>query len=1752
MGERCCRLVAGRPLGFAVVAILLGAVGARSAHGAALVSDDFATGALDPLVWTFVDPRGDASVVMTGTHAQIVVPATGLAHDVWTNGNFLPRLMQFVEDTDFEVETKFESWLTGGFQSQGILIEQDADNIVRAEFHFGGGQTKVFAATIFNQSASIKVIKPVALSPPMYLRVRRTGNQWTVAYSLDGSGWVTAASFSQVMTVSAVSVFGGNGPDTPHTATVDYVFNSAAPIDPEDGGLVSALVDAIGNGTVLRVPDLGGYQIGEALELTAVPDPGWVFDQWGGDLAGTDNPLLLTLDGDLIATASFIRAVDLTPPQISNVSVAVETSRATITWTTDEPATSIVDYGLAEPYTDSAWDFSLTTAHSLVLAGLEPGTVYHFQVLSADESGNMAASVDATFATLPNVGPTIDVWYGSYQVFGDPGVGQRWINVLGNVSDSDGVQSLVYSLNGGPPQQLSIGPDLRRLLEPGDYNVELATTDLLSGLNEVVITATDAYQTTTVETVTVEYVTDGVWPDPYTIDWSTVTNIQDVAQVVDGLWTIENGSLRPVVMGYDRAVTIGDVGWADYEVTVPITMHALDPAGYLWPSVSPGFGIALKWPGHTAWDGAQPTWGWQPSGAGVWYDAGYDGPLTLGGEDGLSASVPSRILEYDVRYMFKMRVQTVPGQGSFYAVKAWEEGYAEPADWDMSGLEGLSDVPSGSCALIAHHVDVSFGNVTITPLVDSDPPQISGAAALPSANSAMITWLTDEPATSVVDYGLSTAYTDFVSDDQLKTTHSITLGGLVPETLYHYQIVAEDAAGNVTLSGDLTFTTSATASSGIVSDDFSGPNLDTLVWTFVNPLDDASVVMTGNQAQIVIPATGLVHDVWTNQNFVPRLMQAVEDTDFEVEAKFESALTEGFQSQGILIEQDPNHLIRVEFHHFGGRTNIFVATIFGSSATTRIFQSLALSAPMHLRVARSFSTWTITHSLDGVNFTTATTFTQSMTVNAVGVFAGNGADTPHTAVVDYFFDTASPIDPEDAGLLTVTVDVVGSGSVVRDPDLFGYTSGSVVSLTAIADAGWLFDSWGGDVIDTANPLLLTLTDHVAVTAVFVEEADLTPPTITGVNAVTDETSATITWTTDEPATSVVDYGLTVSYTNTVWDSAYGTSHSISLTGLSPDTSYHFEVVSEDAAGNVGASGDMVLTTAAPILSVVVSDDFSSTDLDIGIWTFVNPFNDASVVMSGSQAQIVIPATGQLHNVWINQNFVPRLMQAVEDTDFEVEAKFESGLTDGFQSQGILIEQDPNNVIQVEFHHYGGQTKIFVATIFGDIATTRTIQSLPLSVPMYLRVARSGNGWTVSRSLDGSNWTTAATFTQAMVVNTVGVFAGNDADTPHTATVDYFFDTASPIEPEDAGLVTVTVETAGQGSVLLNPDLNVYPSGSVVELTAVADLGWLFDHWSGDLTGSVNPTSLTVTNDVTVTAVFVPEEDLTPPLITDIGVATDEASATITWTTDEVATSIVDYGLTGSYTDSVSDPAFTAAHSVVVTGLTPGTLYHFEIVSVDLAGNVAVSGDLTFSTTELVTTGIISDGFDGPELDTNVWTFINPFNDASVVMTGSQVQIVIPATGQVHDVWTYQNYVPRLMQAAEDTDFEVEARFDSAFSEGFQSQGILIEEDPDHVIRVEFHHFGERTKLFAATIFGDNATIRTIRTLSASAPMYLRLSRSGDYWTVKYSLNGTNWTTATTFTQPMIVSAVGVFAGNDADTPHTATIDYFIDTASPAG
>jgi hypothetical protein len=95
-------------------------------------------------------------------------------------------------------------------------------------------------------------------------------------------------------------------------------------------------------------------------------------------------------------------------------------------------------------------------------------------------------------------------------------------------------------------------------------------------------------------------------------------------------------------------------------------------------------------------------------------------------------------------------------------------------------------------------------------------------------------------------------------------------------------------------------------------------------------------------------------------------------------------------------------------------------------------------------------------------------------------------------------------------------------------------------------------------------------------------------------------------------------------------------------------------------------------------------------------------------------------------------------------------------------------------------------------------------------------------------------------------------------------------------------------------------------------------------------------------------------DKTPPRLTECrATGITDTRAVIRWTTSEPADSQVSFGLTASYgTTTPLDSTLGSGHSVVLTGLRPGTAYHVQPQSADVADNPATCDDFTFTTSAL--------------------------------------------------------------------------------------------------------------------------------------------------------------------------------------------------------
>lgn len=104
---------------------------------------------------------------------------------------------------------------------------------------------------------------------------------------------------------------------------------------------------------------------------------------------------------------------------------------------------------------------------------------------------------------------------------------------------------------------------------------------------------------------------------------------------------------------------------------------------------------------------------------------------------------------------------------------------------------------------------------TIGSPVPSPPVIANISVASTTDTAAAIVWSTDQPSDGAVDFGLTTAYGNSLTNAALGLNHSLDLTGLAPATTYHFRVKSRTAPATGATSADFTF---STAPPGLVSD----------------------------------------------------------------------------------------------------------------------------------------------------------------------------------------------------------------------------------------------------------------------------------------------------------------------------------------------------------------------------------------------------------------------------------------------------------------------------------------------------------------------------------------------------------------------------------------------------------------------------------------------------------------------------------------------------------------------------------------------------------------------------------------------------------------------------------------------------------------------------------------------------------------------------------------------------------------------
>ncbi len=571
------------------------------------------------------------------------------------------------------------------------------------------------------------------------------------------------------------------------------------------------------------------------------------------------------------------------------------------------------------------------------------------------------------------------------------------------------------------------------------------------------------------------------------------------------------------------------------------------------------------------------------------------------------------------------------------------------------GATGVRDVAGNPLAS-----DVSW---VFTTGADGTPPVISALKATANTSAAVITWTTNEPSTSRVDYGTAPqALTLNATDPSFLTTHAVVLSGLAAGTTYYFRVTSVDAAVNgasapASSSAPASFLTANPAGLvaafsfneglGDIVNDVSGTgNTGTITgatWTsagrYGNALafDGASSAITINDAPSLALTTGMTLEAWVKPAALSgwRTILYKERPDGSETALawalYASDDTAPPAVYGMLAGATGNN----QWTHAKGTTLLplntwtHVAGTYDGSALRLyvngvLVRTLALAGSLavtpgalriggHAGAGQYFSglmdeirVYNRALSLTEIQADMAAPMATLPTVSAVTPVNGATAVTPTAAVTATFSQTmtAGSINPATVQLLGPGLTPV-AGAVTYDTTKRMATFTPNAPLASMTTYTATIKGGPSGVWDLAGRLLASDVNWV-----FTTGADGTPPVISALKATANNSAAVITWTTNEPSTSRVDYGTAPqALTQNAADPSLVTTHAVVLGGLTAGTTYYFRVTSVDAAVN-GASAPASSSAPASFLTATPVGLVAAFSFNEGLGGIVNDVSGA--------------------------------------------------------------------------------------------------------------------------------------------------------------------------------------------------------------------------------------------------------------------------------------------------------------------------------------------------------------------------------------------------------------------------------------------------------------------------------------------------------------------------------------------------------------
>jgi PKD repeat protein len=394
----------------------------------------------------------------------------------------------------------------------------------------------------------------------------------------------------------------------------------------------------------------------------------------------------------------------------------------------------------------------------------------------------------------------------------------------------------------------------------------------------------------------------------------------------------------------------------------------------------------------------------------------------------------------------------------------------------------------------------------------------------------------------------------------------------------------------------------------------------------------------------------------------------------------------------------------------------------------------------------------------------------------------------------------------------------------------------------------------------------------------------TPQNLNATN-ITD-TSATLSWDAVGMADSY-DYRYKATSSGT-WTTNTTSSTSVSVSGLSPGTEYEFQVRSLcPGSASSSYSSSFLFTTDSNLPPVadftgtptMISEGqsvaFTDTSTNIPTsWSWSFPGGNPST--STSRDPAVVYNTAGVYNVTLtaanangedtetktNYITVTEVLPTVGNTTV-----FSSNTTVANRRAVPYTMPENGTINSITMYHTGGSGSMILGIYDGELAPANRLGVTPTTA------VDSSTGWQTV-NLTGTVFVSGAskiwlawvyesnpgirfeTGTPGRVDAGVGWSGGMPDPYGSGTEANYIYSIYATYAPGGGPTqYTLTTNTVGQGSITLDPSGGTYDAGTVVTVTANPSSGWQFDYWSGDLSGSTNPTNITMNADKSVTATF---------------------------------------------------------------------------------------------------------------------------------------------------------------------------------------------------------------------------------------------------------------------------------------------------------